>query len=650
MLLSEDSSSTTTSKDLPFFTLVRKGYEPMDYFVKKGETILTYKILDDHDAVVEPSSDMELYVAGYSAGSQDYYYHFTVCDEDGTSGCQDGKMYIDESEVKFKYINKKCTPLDKLSFQVTRFSSETDEEDAKFITTALCMYVRRELRYLTDDDLHTAMDAMYTVYSTDEEEGAKKYGKTFHNSTYFLNAHHFNAAWRDSDHIHEGLGFLPQHIKITNMFEEALQAVEPSTSLPYWDFTIDTETSKWPQDSFAFTPDTFGTIIPAVDAAWGYTYRNDSIKNGRIPDGRWKHLKADMNWKFAGWDELDANYGYLRAPWNANPSPYVSRFSGYTTGLPSCTNHYKWLEYTAMTDFLTVSPFAPHASVHGAVGAVFGCDLMDPLREQGLFVSATQQNNFCQKWSFLIKELYRKNFLSGAATGDCSYKKLTSSGQTCNFVCNEDKYEHMGSQLSLLIAAEYTGTLTQDQYNVFRDFICTGDGAKIFAGDHLESASPADPSFWPVHPTLERLVQAKYLAGGFPDTTWPSDSVNEYVCDKAQCYNEEGVQGYYASCCYGHYENDQLLDFITPDKNSGTGPTNAAIWKGTDPRADDYSMTYLYSDFDWSHCDQDFSYLIEQLSSTSGEDRAEGVYSSIDTIYDTIWSWLTGSSTDVRRR
>jgi hypothetical protein len=271
---------------------------------------------------------------------------------------------------------------------------------------------------------------------------------------------------------------------------------------------------------------------------------------------------------------------------------------------------------------------------------------MDPLREQGLFVSATQQNNFCQKWSFLIKELYRKNFLSGAAKGDCSYKTLTASGQTCNFICNEDKYEHMGSQLSLLIAAEYTGTLTQDQYNVFRDFICDGDGAKIFAGDHLESASPADPSFWPVHPTLERLVQAKYLSGGFPDSTWPSDSVNEYVCDKAQCYDEDGVQGYYASCCYGHYENDQLLDFITPDKNAGTGPTNAAIWKGTDPRSVEYTMTYIYQDFDWSHCNQDFAYLIEQLSSTSGE-GSSGVYAT-DSIYDTIWSWLTGSSTSDR--
>jgi putative NIF3 family GTP cyclohydrolase 1 type 2 len=39
-----------------------------------------------------------------------------------------------------------------------------------------------------------------------------------------LKIHHFNAAWQDSDHIHEGNGFLAQHMKMTNIFESAMQA------------------------------------------------------------------------------------------------------------------------------------------------------------------------------------------------------------------------------------------------------------------------------------------------------------------------------------------------------------------------------------------------------------------------------------------
>jgi hypothetical protein len=83
------------------------------------------------------------------------------------------------------------------------------------------------------------MDAMYTLWSVDEDEGQALYGDSYHSSAYFASAHDFNAAQQDADHIHEGLGFLPQHIKLTNMFEEAVQAVDPSVALPYWDFTID---------------------------------------------------------------------------------------------------------------------------------------------------------------------------------------------------------------------------------------------------------------------------------------------------------------------------------------------------------------------------------------------------------------------------
>jgi hypothetical protein len=42
----------------PFWTMVRNGYEPMDYFKLKGETSLTYKMFESHDGVVEPGAEM----------------------------------------------------------------------------------------------------------------------------------------------------------------------------------------------------------------------------------------------------------------------------------------------------------------------------------------------------------------------------------------------------------------------------------------------------------------------------------------------------------------------------------------------------------------------------------------------------------------
>ena len=38
--------------------------------------------------------------------------------------------------------------------------------------------------------------------------------------------------------------------------------------------------------------------------------------------------------------------------------------------------------------------------------------------------------------------------------------------------------------------------MTTTMWEKFTDFVCSGDGARIFVGDHLEAASPADPSFW----------------------------------------------------------------------------------------------------------------------------------------------------------
>jgi hypothetical protein len=150
-----------------------------------------------------------------------------------------------------------------------------------------------------------------------------------------------------------------------------------------------------------------------------------------------------------------------------------------------------------------------------------------------------------------------------------------------------------------------------------------------------------------MHPTLERLTQAKFLGGGFGDTTWPSDAVNDYVCDKAQCYETDavsgsawptdsvddyvcdkaqcyestyGAKGYYALCCYGHYENDQMLDFVNGNKNSGYGLTNRQVLDYTDPTSSAYQMTYVYDHFKWEHCEEDFAGEIESLLS---EDEKE---------------------------
>lgn len=136
-------------------------------------------------------------------------------------------------------------------------------------------------------------------------------------------------------------------------------------------------------------------------------------------------------------------------------------------------------------------------------------------------------------------------------------------------------------------------------------------------GDHLESASPADPTFWVIHPTLERLMHAKMMTGGFYTEDWPTDYNEDYICNRPSCFNTTtGTMDYYEDCCYGHYEFDQTLDAISGDRFQKTGQTNAEVQQATDPRGDSYNMSYIYDNFDWDHCahdGEDFGELLTTL-------------------------------------
>ena len=92
------------------------------------------------------------------------------------------------------------------------------------------------------------------------------------------------------------------------------------------------------------------------------------------------------------------------------------------------------------------------------------------------------------------------------------------------------------------------------------------------------------------------------MAGGFVNTTWPTDQMEDFVCSKAICYEDsEGDRGSYDSCCYGHFQYDQLLDWVHADKGSGYGLTNDDVLQATDPTSSKYTMGYVYDSFSWPH-------------------------------------------------
>jgi hypothetical protein len=623
---SEESTDSLTvgqyndnNQDDFVFKLARSGYEPI--ITTSGVT--QYEFLSDFNSVVEPYVDSQLWIQDIDPLS---YYNYSICSKASTNQCYLGTMSIDNSYVKV--INVPCEPYEEFSLKVTQYSIEKSRKSNEGFGSVICMYVRREIRSLISSDLTDLMDAMHTMWVVDEEEGQERYGEYYHDSTFLLKFHHFNSAWRESDHIHEGNGFLMQHIKMTNIFERSIQAVNPAVSLPYWDFTIDEGEGKQPYESIIFSPTIFGSMNKPSDVSEGFTWENDNIVDAAIPDGRWAFIKSEPT----SFEELYYGYGFMRAPWSFNPSPYISRFTAdlrVGISLPSCKTHYAILQENDMMDFFYDIQNEQHATAHSLVGGIFGCDVLYPLLEAGVISDEINMKTICSQWIFYLKEFYRYNYITPYS--NCSFGELTGDNETdaliiqesassCNYECNSHSTEAMMSNLKVKVFNHVPQNMTEDDWSIWKDFLCESkDGGKVYPGDHLESASPADPSFWVIHPTLERLLHAKLMVGGFDVEDWDETAAD--ACRKSTCYMEEyGAMDEFDECCYGHYEFDRTLDFITGNKSNVVGDTNSETFIATDPRSSTgYQMRYIYDNFEWSHCagTADFNELLQQLKSKS---------------------------------
>ena len=114
--------------------------------------------------------------------------------------------------------------------------------------------------------------------------------------------------------MHDGMGFFSQHVAITNAFEAALQAVDPSVSVPFWDYTQDFSIINATAHALPRSHEAFGKIDYAqlwdLDV-WGSDYfgaaassasvsssssssSSSSVAEGvhTVTDGRWAYTRV----------------------------------------------------------------------------------------------------------------------------------------------------------------------------------------------------------------------------------------------------------------------------------------------------------------------------------------------------------------------
>uniref|UniRef100_A0A7S4DBP2 Tyrosinase copper-binding domain-containing protein n=2 Tax=Heterosigma akashiwo TaxID=2829 RepID=A0A7S4DBP2_HETAK len=133
-----------------------------------------------------------------------------------------------------------------------------------------------------------------------------------------------------------------------------------------------------------------------------------------------------------------------------------------------------------------------------------------------------------------------------------------------------------------------------------------------YVGEMYSSSAPTDPTFWVLHPTIERLLGARRLLKGVKpfDETWgyvhdyTVASDNGWVCDwsAVEGYGlPECVQG----TCPGHNADD-VLEFKFANFPGRTF-TNQELYDFIEPTNID--LPYMYDSYNWDHCGFGVDYL-----------------------------------------
>lgn len=465
----------------------------------------------------------------------------------------------------------------------------------------ICKYVRREARALSDADRDAFTAALRTTYDTSLDKGRALYGDEYQSMQYFVTKHTELAGDGVCDHVHEGLGFLTNHVALTIELERVLQLISPETAMPYWDYSIDA--------SRAANAATKDAKIHAWRASELFA---DAWFGTSSPDGDERTMTAGVFASLTVPHSHDANfstvtnaYGYLRAPWNCNKQPFVARANntlGFTSAtFPSCSDYHTILNSDTWETFGMDIANAPHGPIHSLLGGAWsanGNGFVDSL-VGSLGVSIVEALTTQSLSSY--PQYWRSSDISCP-----SYCSLDSPESDCTCSCGSAS-SNATAAYELLVR---TGTFARiaamdpDQRLLRRTvdsgrelFTWVNDGGESMnewlvelnchvanTGEMLGSGAPSDPIFWVVHPAVDRIWQWKRLSSCPYDYSWPV-----------------GVSIY--GDCWGHDEEDVLPYYGLAQGESrlaNTTYTNKAVYNLVNPR--DSAIPYIYDNFAWSHC------------------------------------------------
>lgn len=480
------------------------------------------------------------------------------------------------------------------------------EIDAKYSFTHrdqfIVKYIRREIRALTDSDRQKFMNALQTIYSVSELEGQKKFGSKFHNIEYYLYKHLNGAGRNDCDHWHDGAGIITHHAAYTAEFEQSIQAIEPSIAMPYWEYGMDAYLYSNLDQSPIFNREWLGEYNPP---------NSDHIIN----DGSfWANTKVLDGTKYRNWDiskEGSLNpfvnaYGAMRSPWNNNPTSGIGRRNttygkSQYPSVPSCSSLRACFQEKSLAEMNYCLNGDTHGPVHIMIGGAWGDDEIED-----------KQYEYIQNPDkiLLFKVLWRLGYTRCPTTCEL--------GQQCRCAIPEEYYDSIGVEKMLSdsnIVYVLDKILANANEDTMKKILKTVEHPGI-AGEMFTSAASFDPTFWPLHGSMERMLNYKRImveqgvitgfdeTWGYPEYDKSSGAAYLYaVCDWSNVKSNEDLtlpKCSFDEVCPGHFEED-VLEFSN-FLNKGETYTNIEMYYFLHPWNEE--LPYTYDTFDFDYCSE----------------------------------------------
>ncbi|CAM9438226.1 unnamed protein product, partial [Ectocarpus sp. 12 AP-2014] len=399
---------------------------------------------------------------------------------------------------------------------------------------------RREIRDLTDRDREAVLDAMEIWYTLPTDAGKAKYGPNYSN---YMSIAAIHGTDYENFCYHQGMQFLTSHAAFDLIVERYLQMIDPTVSLPVWDYMIDSASLglEW-YGSEIFQPDWFGSAMGDVE------------NHFMVTGGRFGNVSAIYDPDYTLTDSrikpTHNPYGYLSSSHNYQDLPRLTRTSSYC-GLQSRDTFATldvflgcFRDNRSLYGWEQCMQYKIHGDIHGLLGGAFDCNT-----DMANF-SAEHPEYSHGLLAFALQILTFKFTACNALTPDdnicdasCDRGQTEPCGCTCLMdafsIPEEQVYDYMQPFMEAAMT-DFSGYLyiTHDEeaeypYGFIQDNHRMSDEHAMFlmrtlvkigcepgaVGMMSTAASPVDPIFWVLHPLFEKAMHILLLSPKYNEYT-----------------------------------------------------------------------------------------------------------------------------------